>query len=300
MRLDVTLPRSWTLTRLGVDFDRTVARVRTLLLCVAVLAWSSPAFAHDFWLQPLHFNLAPGASTSLTVLVGHGPFRSRWSGAVDRVVLMRSYGPDGVVDQKNALHPTADKDGDLVFKAPGTYEVAFQSNYAESELPSIRFNDYVKVEGLTPAIDQRARIKANDAPGREIYSRRAKALIQVGDPKGPQPWVTRPVGLSLEIVPEKNPYALSPGEELPVRILYEGKPLAGALVKLTNLEFDVRPVAMHLSDAQGRALFAVPRTGTWLINVIWTKPISGNPKADFDTTFSSLTFGFGPSFAGQH
>jgi uncharacterized GH25 family protein len=88
---------------------------------------------------------------------------------------------------------------------------------------------------------------------------------------------------------------LAPTEELPVHVFYEGRPLAGALVKLTNLEFDVRPVAMRLSDAQGRASFSFPRTGTWLINVIWTKPISGNPNADFDTTFSSLTFGYGGS-----
>jgi uncharacterized GH25 family protein len=269
--------------------------VRFSWIGLVALAWAGPVLAHDFWIQPLHFTLFPKASTPLTILVGHGPFRSRWSGAIDRVVLMKSYGPNGVVDQKNALHPSSDKDGDIGFDAPGTYVVAFQSNYAESVLPSIRYNDYIKAEGLTPAIDLRARTKATDAPGREIYSRRAKALIQVGDPKAAQPWVIRPVGLSLEIVPEKNPYSLSPNEELPVRILYDGKPLAGALVKLTNLEFDVRPIAMHLSDAQGRTSFAVPRTGTWLVNVIWSKPITGNPKADFDTTFSSLTFGFGGS-----
>ena len=276
-----------------VAYGWMVCRVRSLWVCLLAIAWAGPAFAHDFWLQPLHFNLIPNSATTLTVLVGHGPFRSRWSGAVDRVVLFKSYGPDGVVDQKAVLHPTPDNDGTIAFKGAGTYVVAFQSNYAESNLPSIRYNDYIKVEGLTPALALRERTKTTDTPGREIYSRRAKALIDVGDSKAPQPWVTRPVGLSLEIVPEKNPYSLAPNEELPVRILYEGKPLAGALVKLTNLEFDVRPIAMHLSDAQGRASFAVPRTGTWLVNVIWTKPITGNPKADFDTTFSSLTFGYG-------
>ena len=97
----------------------------------------------------------------------------------------------------------------------------------------------------------------------------------------------------MEIVPEKNPYTLASNQELPVRIFYDGKPLAGALVKLTNLEFDIRPVAIHRSDKDGRASFQVPRTGTWLVNVIWTRPLKGNPKADFDTTFASLTFGFG-------
>jgi uncharacterized GH25 family protein len=263
-----------------------------MLLAVSAV---TPAFAHDFWLQPLHFNIPPKVSTPLTVLVGHGPYRSRWSGAIDRVVLMESYGPNGAVDQKKALHPTSEKDGDFAFDTPGTYVLAFQSNYAESDLPFIRYNDYIKVEGLTPAIAYRERTKTTQGPGREIYSRRCKALIQVGPPQGAQPWVTTPVGLSLEIIPDKNPYTLAPNQELPVHVLYEGRPLVGALVKLTNLEFDVRPVAMHLSDAQGRASFSFPRTGTWLLNVIWTKPITGNPKADFDTTFSSLTFGYGGS-----
>ncbi len=95
-------------------------------------------------------------------------------------------------------------------------------------------------------------------------------------------------------MPERDPYRLKPGQTLPVRIVYEGRPLAGALVKLTNLDFDTRPVEMHLSDRAGRAAFSVPHHGAWLINVIWTKPIRDNPKADFDTTFSSLTFGYSP------
>lgn len=228
----------------------------------------------------------------MLILVGHGPFRSRWSGATDRVVLMRSYGPDGVVDQKPRLHPTPDKDGDLVFAKPGVYVLAFESTHALSNLPSIRFNDYAKVEGLAPALAERERTHTTGDPGRETYSRRAKALIQVGDTRAPQPWVTRPVGLSLEIVPDLNPYALPANAPLPVHVLYNGKPLAGALVKLTNLEFDVRPVATHLTDAGGRTSFSFPRTGTWQLNVIWTQPIKTLPAADFDTTFSSLTFGY--------
>jgi len=261
-------------------------------LVLAAWLFASPALGHDFWLQPQHFNLPPKSSTPFTILVGHGPFRSRWSGAIDRVVLFRSYGPDGVADQKNSLRPTPEKDGDIPFRTPGTYELAFQSTFAASELPFIRFNDYIKVEGLTPAVAYRERTKTSGQPGREIYSRRAKTLIRVGTPTGAEPWVTRPVGLSLEIVPDKNPYLLAANEALPVHVYYEGKPLQGALVKLTNLEFDARPVEMRLSDAAGRAAFTVPHTGTWLINVIWTKPIAGNPNADFETTFSSLTFGY--------
>ena len=256
------------------------------------LAIAAPAQAHDFWLQPRSFNI-PVASPDPTIIeVGHGPFRTRWSGALDRVVMFRSVGPGGSIDRRGDLHPNSDRDAVLTFNSPGVHVLAFESTHAVSNLPSIRYNDYIKIEGLTPAIAYRARTHTADTPGREIYSRRCKALIQVGAPGGAQPQLMRPLGLTLEIVPDRNPYTLAPGQVLPVHVLYRGHPLAGALVKLTNLEFDVRPVAMHLTDAAGRTAFDVPRTGDWLINVIWTEPIKGDPNGDFDTTFSSLTFGF--------
>ena len=77
-----------------------------------------------------------------------------------------------------------------------------------------------------------------------------------------------------------------------MRILYQGRPLAGALVKLNNLDFDERPVETHATDAQGRAVFRLPKVGLWQLNVIWTRLIAKDPKADFETTFSSLSLGF--------
>ena len=79
-----------------------------------------------------------------------------------------------------------------------------------------------------------------------------------------------------------------------MQIILDGKPLAGATVMLNNLQFDGHPLETFKSDASGKATFNVPRTGNWQLNVLWTKPLKGNPKADWDTTFSSLTFGFPP------
>jgi uncharacterized GH25 family protein len=259
------------------------------------LSVATGARAHDFWLQPRAFVLAADQADPITIEVGHGPFRSRWSGALDRVVLFRNVAPAAKVDLKPVLHPTPDQDAILSFSAPGTQMLLFESTDALSNLPSIRYNDYAKVEGLTPALEYRAKTGQTEANGRESYSRRCKALIEVGAGGKPNPAITRPVGFTLEIVPAISPYALKPGQMLPVQVLYQGRPLAGALVKLTNLEFDVRPVSMHLTDASGHAQFEIPRTGDWLLNVIWTRPIRDNPNADFETTFSSLTFGYSAS-----
>ncbi len=255
---------------------------------------ASAALAHDFWLQPQMFAAAPNTVVPFTIQVGHGTFRQRWGAPIDRILRFDDIGPGRVTNLRTGLQaPGGADDGSVRLIAPGTHVLVLETNHAESELPSIRFNDYIKVEGMTPAIAWRDRLKLADTPGREIYSRRAKALVQVG-PLDPAlaSQATRPVGLTLEIVPQRNPYALTASELLPVQIIYEGKPLAGALVKLNNLDFDARPIESHLTDLAGRATFNPPRRGKWQLNVIWTKPISGNPKAEFETIFSSLTFGF--------
>ena len=69
-------------------------------------------------------------------------------------------------------------------------------------------------------------------------------------------------------------------------------PLAGALVKLTDLEHDANPIEMHLTDEKGRATFSVRELGAWLLNVIWTEVAPASSDVDFQTTFSSLSFGF--------
>ena len=268
------------------------------LLPIVVALTPASAIAHDFWIQPARFATTVGAPLPFTLLVGHGTFRQRWGVETGRIVRFESIDASGSHDQRRVLHTqSGDDDGTLQLTSPGTHVVVLESKAAISVLPAIRFNDYLKVEGLTPAINERTRKGKSNTDGREFYSRRAKTLLQItgqGTTAASQSQVTRPTGLKLEIVPQKNPYDLKPGEALPVQILYEGRPLPGATVKLNNLDFDAEPIAIVLSTPDGRASFNVPQRGRWQLNVVWTKVISGNPQADFDTIFSSLTFGFDP------
>ncbi len=261
---------------------------------IGALALPAVGHAHDFWLQPTTFNLAPGHATPMMIEVGHGVDRQKSLIGLDRVTRFDALSANGRVDLKSTLRlGDANQDTQLSFAKRGVQVVAFETNGTYSTLPDIRYNDYIKFEGLTPAIVQRQRLKQTTADGKEIYSRRAKALIQVG-PYSPadDAVVTKAIGMSLEIVPEVNPYAPGFKGSLPVRIYYNGKPLAGATVMMNNLDFDARPTQIILSDANGRAVLTLPHLGEWQANVVWTRPISNDPKADFETTFSSLTFGF--------
>ena len=188
------------------------------------------------------------------------------------------------------------EDGDFALQTPGAHVIALQTDdRAQTHLPALRFNDYLKVEGLRPALEQRTRLHRMDRDASENYSRCAKSILQVGAAgAGSQAQVTRPLGMPLEIVPERSPYAEPRSARLPVRILYQGRPLAGALVKLTRLEDDAMPFETHLTDGAGRASFSMPASGTWLLNVIWTRIQPSSAETDFETTFSSLSFGFPP------
>jgi uncharacterized GH25 family protein len=260
------------------------------------VCYGSSCAAHDFWVEPSDYWMHTDATMPLTLQVGHGPYRQRSPIPLRRIERFEAITPSGaLVNLRERLHPGADtEDGSLQFKDPGSYVLVLETdNRAQSHLPAIRFNDYLQAEGLTPAREERRRTGRLEADGSECYSRRAKVIVQVGATGADtQDAVTKPVGLPLEIVPEVNPYAQPRPAVLPIRVLYQGRPLAGALVKLTQLEHDAVPFETHLTDGAGHAVFGMPREGTWLLNVIWTRPLPKTSETDFETVFSSLSFGF--------
>ena len=253
------------------------------------------AEAHDFWLQPQQYWLSEQAVIPFTLQVGHGPARQRSPIRSNRITRFTAIAPDGArVDLRGSLDlGAASQDGTLQLRDPGAYVLVFETdNRAESHLPAIRFNDYLKTEGLTAVLARRERTHRMDADGSESYSRHSKSIIQVGSyVAAAASQVTKPVGLPLEIVLEVSPYMEPHPATLPVRVIYEGQPLAGALIKLTQLEHDEQPLETHLTDVAGRASFSMPRSGTWLLNVIWSMPLPDSRETDFETVFSSLTFG---------
>ena len=271
---------------------------RSAHLWLRLLIFSLPslAVAHDFWLQPSEYWISADALSTMTLQVGHGPFRQRSPIPARRITRFEAIAPTGAaidLHEQLRLGQTAE-DGEFRLKNPGTYVLVLQTDdRAQTHLPAIRFNDYLSVEGLTPALEQRARLHHTDADGAERYSRCAKSILQVGPADArSQTQVSKPVGLTLEIVPEANPYSVQRSSSLPIRVIYANHPLAGALVKLTNLKDDATPFETHLTDQNGHASFTMPTSGSWLLNVIWTKALPPSDEMDFETVFSSLSFGF--------
>lgn len=94
--------------------------------------------------------------------------------------------------------------------------------------------------------------------------------------------------MKLLILPEIDPLTVGPGKSLPVRVLLDGKPVAG--VKLTG---DYRSAPNTLStetDAQGRAQVLVSNEGLNVIAAQVEVPVKDSPDVNSRGLFSSLTF----------
>jgi uncharacterized GH25 family protein len=169
--------------------------------------------------------------------------------------------------------------------------VSLDTNDFRHEMEPAAFGAYLDEEGLAAAQVAWGRQSIAGRQVRELYRRHAKALVQVG--RGQGAWLgpaTKRLGQRLEIVPAVNPYLLKAGQPLRATIWYNNRPLSGALVTLGDLDRPKNPLLKVRSGPDGKASFTMPKSGRWMMNVVWSVP-SAISSADYQTSFSSLTFG---------
>ena len=259
---------------------------RAALTLLIWICCARGAVAHEFWVQPREFWLPPPAELSVSLQVGDSRTRQESPIPPQRITRFEALGPTGASVDMRAGSARLDK--------AGAYLVALETDAGGySRQSAARFNDYLEAEGLTPALEYRLRTHQMHVDGFERYRRAAKSIVLVGrHNRQAQRHVTQPLGLKLEIVPQVSPYAEPQPVRLPLRVLYEGRPLTGALVKLMNLEQDLTGANQTLTDDAGMASFSMPTRGKWLVSVVWTRLLAEDADADYETTFASLTFGF--------
>ncbi|HBX54299.1 DUF4198 domain-containing protein [Pseudomonas sp. UBA2684] len=94
--------------------------------------------------------------------------------------------------------------------------------------------------------------------------------------------------LKMVIVPEVDPLLVGPGKPLPVRVLVDGKPVAGV-----ELVGDYRGAPHQISattDADGRAQVVVRNEGLNIISASISLPVEGDKDIETRGLFTSLTF----------
>jgi len=265
-----------------------------LAVALAGALWAGRAGAHQYWLAPSRYVVAPHTAVEVSAAAGtgfHGE-RKPWSPArcvrfVGRATRTLDFARAATV-------------GDLVWArfAPsddGGAMLAYESNFAQIELPAAEFDAYLEEEGLREPLETRRRA-ATATPGRERYRRCAKTWLAGRDSKR----ALQPFGLPLEIVPLRVP-----GDDpaLRVRVLWNGRPLAGALVKAWRSDLardgasrdpgardSVGLAWSGPTDARGESAVPLAQAGEWLVSVEHMVPSGDKTEADWESTWASLTF----------
>lgn len=93
---------------------------------------------------------------------------------------------------------------------------------------------------------------------------------------------------TLQIVPLANPTEMKAGDRLRVRVLFEGKPLAGA--KLMPDYVNDSEAATTETDPKGEAEVAIRNNGLNVIAVSHELPLAGSSDADSVGHFATLRF----------
>jgi uncharacterized GH25 family protein len=260
--------------------------MRSLFIASALaLAASASLGAHDFWIEPTGFRPDIGRVVGVKLRVGddfHGDPVPRSDDLIDQFLVVDGAGRRSVVGREGA-----DPAGLLRVTAPGLIIIGYQSRPTPVTLPAEKFTRYLHEEGLDAIVAERARQKTSSREGRERFSRSAKSLVRSGAMAAGAG--DRALGFPIELVAERNPYLLRPGDLLPVRLTYRQAPLPDALVVAYNQRAPYRKLRVR-ADREGRASFTIDEPGMWLVKAVHMVPAPKESNVDWESFWASLTF----------
>jgi uncharacterized GH25 family protein len=170
----------------------------------------------------------------------------------------------------------------------GTQVLSLQSENIFLESDPARFNDFLKEAGLDDVLYQRQQKNMLTSPGRENFSIHTKLLVQVGE-KRDEGYKTVG-GFPVEIIPLKNPYALKIGDKIRFKILFQGKPVFSARVKVWNRNDNRTTIQNIYTEKDGTIEATISGPGPWMVSVVGMAP-SKQVGAEWQSYRSSLVFG---------
>lgn len=260
--------------------------VRALWAALALAtATTTPLAAHDFWIEPTTFFPTVGAIVGVRARVGDGFLGDpvpRDSTLLDALVVETGSGRQPLVGRDGS-----DPAGMMRIASPGLHVVGYLGKPSRLELAADKFNAYLAQEGLDAVAATRARLNQTRQGARELFIRCAKTLVLSGGADTSQR--DRTLGCDLELVAERNPYALESGQALPLTLSFQGRPVQGALVVAINRARPSEKVTAR-SDESGRVRLTLPMGGQWLIKSVHMVAAPAGTNADWASYWATLTF----------
>ncbi len=274
-------------------------------LVVLTVAIVTAVRAHTLFLKLDSFFLEPNSTATVALI--NGDFdNSENAIARDRMLDVSVVGPGGVVHPPESAwrdsavfhwSPDSVDTAMLTFETggPGTYVIGVSTAARVITLSAEDFNEYLVHDGITDLIEERAAAGKTNDEATERYSKHVKALVQVGDARSGQ-WAHE-LGYPVEFMPLSNPYELRRGDELRVRFLRAGRPVANQLVYANYEDHHGHDAAgVHVeavttrTNADGVATIPLSGTGRWYVRTIHMVETTSEADVDYESNWATLTF----------
>lgn len=261
---------------------------RSFLSVLALLS-CAPTWSHEFWLQSTSYSPRLQAQVDLSAHVGEYYVGELVGVTATHAASVRVLSSTGTQDLASRI-PTGSMLPSLrlSFATPGTHMVTYDSHPSQVVLSADKFHAYLHDEGLDAVIRQREAAGTAASAGRERFRRNAKILLRAGDRSDSVSLAA--AGQRLEILPLADPLIAFAGDRFRFQLRFEGKALAGALVKAWHKKDGQTTAIRSTSDAQGHVTFDLPFAGPWLLNTVHMLKTTDAPDVDWDSFWSSLTF----------
>lgn len=249
-------------------------------------ATSSPA--HEFWIDPLDFQVDLGETIAAQLRVGqnfdgtnlvyHTNNFTRFELVVGDTVTPVT----GRLGDRPAMAMPAPAEGlGIVLHETSTQWLTYTD--------WTKFTDFVAHKGFAGALDRHAERGLPQTGFTELYSRHVKSLVAIGAGAGQD----REFGLLTEFVALANPYADDLSAGLPVRLLLRGQPRAQAQVELWQRAPDgaVTVTVLHTDDAGEVTLPVIPGN-TYMADAVVLEELGPGAARDavWISYWAALTF----------
>ena len=247
----------------------TITALGLLCLCL-----SAPAGAHMLWLTPDSHSVQPGQEVTVTIGFGH-------------------HYPEGQIEDQKRLKR-------VYAKAPDGSEVAcnFQSPSACTFVPEQK-GVYWLYAAMNPGF------VSNTTSGKKLgnkktlsnvvscFAFRISAMTPVWCGTDAD-WNPPGAGaLDLEMVPVNDPANIGKGNNLVLKVLFGGEPLAGASVASARAGDNPGngPGTVE-TNTEGIARIELPSAGSWLFTANHQRPYPDKEKCDSFSYNTALTLDF--------
>lgn len=258
-----------------------------LVATVGVVLAASPCFAHDTWLLPRSPLAADGKVLVVDLTSGMAFPKSETGPKASRVANggWRTGTGSGSLDELDEASESLGLNVSPTGTGTAVVFVSLQPN--DVDLAADEVAEYFDEIGAPEALRRSWAEEGPDAKFHETYTKHAKTFVRMGDEESEDEDKTclRPVGLTIEFVPQSDPTTLSVGDSLVVR----------AVGQVQELEsFAVGIVCGATGESQllrtnrmGFVAFPITDEGWWMV-----KGTQLRHKADgtFDSDFTTMTF----------